>query len=213
MNHTDLVIRFIKQKGGAGATNKDIAHATQIKPHQQVFMITSRLRELGLINGNKKGNEWYFYPREKTVNNTDNLINDNRRDELIEFRNALMDEYQKNSEAFDKTIITLASAALAFSVTFLNDIVPNPIIWTYALIFASWISFGLSLVIIVLSYLMAIKTREDTIKQIDKNLSAGKENYNWRISRSATRLSWFSAGALFLGIFFYIIFAISNLLS
>ena len=44
------------------ATNADIVNATLIKPHQQVFQITSKLRKAGSIKGIQGlGGEWEFW--------------------------------------------------------------------------------------------------------------------------------------------------------
>ncbi len=41
-------------------SNANIASATQVMPHQQVFQITNQLMSEGLIQGEKAGNEWLF---------------------------------------------------------------------------------------------------------------------------------------------------------
>ncbi|MCL5429034.1 MAG: hypothetical protein M1347_04420 [Chloroflexi bacterium] len=133
-----------------------------------------------------------------------------RRDELLEHRSTLMDEYQKTSEGFDRTIITLASSALGISVAFLNDIVPERDPNTLPILGAAWILIGLSLAAIVFSFLFAIKSRKSAIRDIDLVLRGGTEKET-KYPRTATALSWVSAITLILGIFLYLVFAVMNL--
>lgn len=133
-----------------------------------------------------------------------------RREELLEHRKTLTLEYQKTSEEFDKTIITISSASLGISLAFLKDIVPFPLEWTYPILFLGWLFLILSLVAIVFSFLVAIRLREQTIETIDLELRTGKQG-KVKPSRLATTLSWVSGASLVLGILFYLIFAIVNL--
>lgn len=134
-----------------------------------------------------------------------------RRNELLEHRKVLVEEYQKHSEGFDKTIITLASASLGGSVALLRDIVPHPAGWTLPILFVAWLLLGFSLIAIVFSYLLAIRGREKAVRNIDLELKSGNQDAEHKISRTPTRLSWVSAVTLTFGIFFYLVFAIVNL--
>lgn len=60
MSNRDLILRHLRFLYPQEITNSDLVKATQIQPHQQVFQITSRLVEQGLITARKRGKEWYF---------------------------------------------------------------------------------------------------------------------------------------------------------
>lgn len=49
------------------ATNSQIRESTGIEPHQQVFMLTRELRHAGLIKGEQRGREWYFWADESAA--------------------------------------------------------------------------------------------------------------------------------------------------
>ena len=60
MGHRDQVLGFLNKITPRAASNADIVSHTYIKPHQQVFQITRRLMDEGLINGRRIGKEWQF---------------------------------------------------------------------------------------------------------------------------------------------------------
>ncbi len=65
-------------------------------------------------------------------------------------REDLLKRQLSNNENFDRSILTLASAALALSVTFLNGTGAHG---CFALLVLSWIGFVLAIVITIISYL------------------------------------------------------------
>ena len=132
--------------------------------------------------------------------------------DLLKYRDVLRGEYQKNSEDFDKLILSLASGSLGISAGFLKQIVPDPRADTLPLLVAGWALMALSLVAIVLSYLWAIESRKDLIEQIDKAVETKKEP-KWKIKGIASKLSTWSAVALILGIIFYLAFAAVNMIT
>jgi hypothetical protein len=133
-----------------------------------------------------------------------------RAQDLLKYRDVLRQEYQKNSEDFDKLILSLASGSLGISAGFLKQIVPNPRPETLPLLVAGWALMALSLIAIVLSYLWAIEARKDLIDQIDKAVETKKEP-RWKVSGLASKLSTWSAAALILGIVLYLTFAVMNM--
>ena len=60
MGHREEVLGFLSKIAPRAASNADIVSHTQIKPHQQVFQITKRLMDEGVINGRRVGKEWHF---------------------------------------------------------------------------------------------------------------------------------------------------------
>jgi len=61
------ILRYLQSIYPETATNHDLAHATGIEPHQQVFQITQKLRASGEISGFRKSREWHFQARPETV--------------------------------------------------------------------------------------------------------------------------------------------------
>jgi hypothetical protein len=70
MSNRDLILRHLLFVYPHEVTNSDLVKATHIQPHQQVFVITSRLLEQGLISGRKQGKEWFFKAKPSDVTNT-----------------------------------------------------------------------------------------------------------------------------------------------
>lgn len=89
-------------------------------------------------------------------------------DQLKEYRSHLILAEQKAQEDFDKTILTLSGGALGISFAFVKDIIgPNPITNTWFLIFA-WISWGLSVTTVLLSFFTSHLALRQTINQADR---------------------------------------------
>ncbi len=63
MKNIERILQYINVNGIDGVANSDVVRGTKIKPHQQVFSITRRLRETGQVHGKKIGKEWFFYPK------------------------------------------------------------------------------------------------------------------------------------------------------
>lgn len=73
------------------------------------------------------------------------------RNELYQkTRDDLLKRQLSNNENFDRSILTLASAALALSVTFLNG---ARLHGCFALLVLSWIGFVMTIVLTIISYL------------------------------------------------------------
>jgi len=60
MGHREEILGFLNKVSPRAASNADIVSHTHIRPHQQVFQITKRLMDEGLINGRRVGKEWLF---------------------------------------------------------------------------------------------------------------------------------------------------------
>ncbi len=61
MNNTERVLDYLHSISPKRVTNADIVSAASIKPHQQVFQITNRLRKAGYIKGIQVSGEWEFW--------------------------------------------------------------------------------------------------------------------------------------------------------
>ena len=88
-----------------------------------------------------------------------------RRDELVKIRDDSM-------EGFDKTILTLSTGALILSITFLDRIGRpfNPL--TFWIITISWVFFGLSLIVNIISFVFARWNMDLKIKDLNERYKA-----------------------------------------
>lgn len=91
-------------------------------------------------------------------------MGDNRR-ELYEKH--LYDALHAASRDYDQAILTLAAGTLALSVTFANNITPQPAEGTRDLLIGAWIALGVSLVSIVASFLTSQRVLRSRIDKID----------------------------------------------
>jgi len=80
---------------------------------------------------------------------------DAAKEKLIAYRRTrddLLARQMKNSESYDRAILSLSSGALALSLSFIKDIVPIGHGHAYALLVVSWVLFGASILLILGSY-------------------------------------------------------------
>jgi hypothetical protein len=93
-------------------------------------------------------------------------------DERKKLHDALRDDLFKrqlsNSENLDKAILTLSSAALGLSLTFLKDFVPSVQPAAAWLLYLSWYLFGCAVVVTVLSFLSSQRGIAKRLKQNEK---------------------------------------------
>lgn len=73
------------------------------------------------------------------------------------FRNELYKRQLSNSEAYDKAILSLSSAGLAISLTFIKFIVPLEEAVHLAILKVSWVLFLLSVIATLISFLTGNK--------------------------------------------------------
>ena len=63
--NTDRVLDFLRMIAPRRATNEEISARTGIRPHQQVFQITKRLSDEGMLRSIRAGKEWEFWVENK----------------------------------------------------------------------------------------------------------------------------------------------------
>lgn len=78
MTNSERVLVYLGGIAPKSATNADIRSATGIKPHQQVFQITSHLVTKGKISGRKFGQEWQFWIEVPNVPVSQDIAQDER---------------------------------------------------------------------------------------------------------------------------------------
>lgn len=88
-------------------------------------------------------------------------------EELIKYRDWLVQADHQASLNYDKAVMALSGGALGVSVTFLKDIVPAPILSTKPLLYVSWIAFAVSLAAILISYPFSMASLRNTVRQVD----------------------------------------------
>ncbi len=88
-----------------------------------------------------------------------------RREEFLKIRD-------DSFESFDKTILTITSAGLALSLTFIDKVGKPFNKFTIFLLLAAWISWLLVLIANILSFYFAIKNMDKKIKDLDEKYSS-----------------------------------------
>ncbi|RME59841.1 hypothetical protein D6779_03325 [Candidatus Parcubacteria bacterium] len=86
---------------------------------------------------------------------------------LDKYRETLLATEQKAQEDFDKTILTLSGSALGVTFAFIKDIVGDKPIINSDLIFFAWLSWGISISAVLLSYYFSHLALRKAIKQVD----------------------------------------------
>ena len=92
---------------------------------------------------------------------------------------------------YDKTLITLCSGAIVLSVTYLSQLKEPRCRW---LLFVAWITWSLSLSMMLFSYIVCAHALRKGLEQVDK----GEEATGGPWSRLIVPANW-AAGGLFLG--------------
>jgi hypothetical protein len=118
-----------------------------------------------------------------------------------------------NSESFDKAILSLSSAGLAISLTYIKSIVPIEEAVYVKWLYATWILLGLSIISTITSFMTSQSSLKVQLKiakdyYIDGNQDAiNKEN----LYETATKLLNWVSGVIFISaIVSVIIFSIAN---
>lgn len=122
-----------------------------------------------------------------------------RKKLLAETRADLLKRQLSNSEAYDKAVLTLSTAALGFSLGFLKDFIPVTVAtWPWAL-YASWICLTTALVVTVLSLFVSQVAITEQIRRADEYYERGSDDALPR-SLSARLTDWlnYTSGAFFI---------------
>ena len=129
-----------------------------------------------------------------------------------EERKLLITAERETAQQFDKAILTLAAGALALSLTFIKQIAPNPIPNSIFYLIVAWISFCLSMLSTLVSFLtsqIACRKQRDII---DEEISGkNSSNKNNKAASWTNRLNYFSIGSFIIGVISLIVFSIINL--
>lgn len=148
------------------------------------------------------------------MGNIDSKITDDSIEQkklYLEVRKSYEKEKYNSQNQFDKTILTISTVALGFSLTFIKNGNINDYGYIWLLII-TWFLFLLSCSLILYSFWTSSKAFDIQIQLLD-NLYEGKiPNNNNKYIIKTIRLSMYSGISLIIGILFLIIFLILNLL-
>lgn len=130
------------------------------------------------------------------------------------YREELYKSILSNSENLDRTLITLSSASLAFSLVLIDKIVPFPTASFTLLIYFSWFCFAGSMISVIISYLIgqkAIRLQLEYAAEFflkNKEEFSNKENRLYFYCECATLIS---SVCFMIGIITMVLFAVINL--
>ncbi|NLD46634.1 MAG: hypothetical protein GX660_05475 [Clostridiaceae bacterium] len=141
-------------------------------------------------------------------------VDDKARTDGQNYINSLANTVAKNSEAFDRAIITLSSGFLALSITFIDRIVKLSECTCICLLILSWSFFVISIVINFISIFVAQNECEKRRKLAEKCYFKGdkKSCQSLRDMNNPTQIiNIISAGAYIIGTILITIFVSINL--
>jgi nitrate reductase NapE component len=99
---------------------------------------------------------------------------------LVDYRKALEKVYERQSETYDKTIVTLSGGALALSITFVHEIVKSPLPETLWLLATAWGAFACSILASLVSLLTSQWALRKAMCQVDLNTIHVERPGAWR---------------------------------
>jgi hypothetical protein len=164
---------------------------------------------------------WPSQDIQKGMDNPEESVDDLKesvREQLYtQTREELLRVQLANAENYDKTILSLSTAALGFSLVFIKDIVPV-IIGSWLLILSWWL-FILAIIINIFSYIKSFFIIERQLKDVEKyyNYKSSKKDKEECLENSEKGcnfiiwLNTISGGFCILAIIVTVIFASINL--
>ena len=134
---------------------------------------------------------------------------DQYSDQHNDYRNLLTELEQKAYEDYDKALLAVSGGALAISIAFVKNIVGHDSYQYSCLLICAWISWTLTILVVLGSFLMSQKALSTAIKELD----TGEEKTKLGgIADKITGLLNVAGGILFfVGVVLMVIFASINL--
>lgn len=126
-------------------------------------------------------------------------------DVVVVERNNLFLAAIQQSKIFDKALLTVAAGSFGVTVAFLKDLVPNPFENTLQLLGLCWLSFSLSLVFVISSFL----TSTHSIRRQMDILDTPKEKNHW--GQITSLLNWLAMLMFVAGLCLWLCFLYWNL--
>lgn len=134
---------------------------------------------------------------------------EDNKDDSAEYRNLLIQTWQKSQESYDKAMLTLSAGALGLSFAFIKDIIGPYGIVSKCLLLYAWVCWALSISFTLISFFTSIVTCKRAVTLYDKGERDPKKlgGFSDKITYSLNALS----GLLFLvGILLMITFVFKN---
>lgn len=134
----------------------------------------------------------------------------------LDERRHLIESDRSAAEQFDKALLTLSAGALGLSITFINQIAPNPEAETLWLVIVAWILFCCSVLSTLLSKLLAQSAYKRQVG-IDERYLLGEAKQEAqppesnRLAIAVTLSNFFSLTLFIGGVAFLILFTSANL--
>ena len=185
---------------GAPLLNSNSSHAETLQP-ASTAIATSSVEAPRLL------------PEQSATQGEANL-KDRAYDLYIEHQKQAWSDCQSGSDEFDKSILTYSSAGLGISLVFIKDIVPLTHSIYLNLLYASWILFGLAILVTISSFQLSVRALEKHLEHLRKYYLEGQPQYLNAPNPAAEwvgHFKWVSGGCFVLAIIGTIYFSISNL--
>ncbi|MBC7819979.1 MAG: hypothetical protein IAG10_24110 [Planctomycetaceae bacterium] len=141
-------------------------------------------------------------------------VEQRRLDAYQRYRDDLLKRQISNSESYDKAILTLSSAALGLTLTFIDRVVPLRQAECLSLMIAVWVLFATSIVVTLISYHISQIAISTQLANADQYYLHGREEFASKIPRGAflTELaSYFSSLTFLSAVICLVIFVGINL--
>ena len=125
-------------------------------------------------------------------------------------------DFQTTSDDYDKNLLAVSSGALGLSLSFIKDIVPLDKAFCLSVLYVSWCSFALAILITISSYLFALAALRTHLKILDEYYRNAEEATRTGVN-STTRLvraaRYIAGGAFLVGLLLTLLFCILNVRS
>lgn len=144
-------------------------------------------------------------------------------DQYMAERQSLLQTKKETVTQLDKALLTLNAGALAISITFIREIAPKPETWTLFLLMASWLSFVISLVLVLCSFRKSAESFDRQLAIIEEDYlresaddsqddgNAGEIDETNAPAKQLKRFNLLSLWTFILGVFIMCAFAAFNL--
>jgi len=144
-------------------------------------------------------------------------LNEKRYAIYSDERRLLIDAEREGSASFDKTLVTLAAGSLGFSLTYIQLLRPSaPTGGSVPLLILSWVFLGLSLMLIMVSFLTsqaACRRQIEICKELllDERRDTPAKPLRRPLATVTKILNWAALSALAVGLASLAAFAILNI--